>query len=77
MINDQREIRRKKRVIEYAENIGNVRKACRYDGVARSQAAQTPKIFIAEERKGSDDSELRSQGRKKERAGDVTAHAET
>ena len=36
MTNDQREIRRKKRVIEYAENIGNVRKACRYYGVARS-----------------------------------------
>ena len=36
MTNDQREIRRKKRVIEYAENIGNVRKACRYYGIARS-----------------------------------------
>jgi transposase-like protein len=36
MTNDQREIRRMKRVIEYAENIGNVRKACRTYGVARS-----------------------------------------
>jgi transposase InsO family protein len=32
----QREIQRKRRVIEYAEQIGNVRKACRYYGVARS-----------------------------------------
>jgi transcriptional regulator of acetoin/glycerol metabolism len=32
----QRETQRKKRVIEYAEQIGNVRKACRYYGVARS-----------------------------------------
>jgi transposase len=29
-------IRQKKRVIEYAEDIGTVRKACRYYGVARS-----------------------------------------
>jgi len=36
MTNDQQEIRRKKRVIENAENIGNVRKACRYYGIARS-----------------------------------------
>jgi transposase InsO family protein len=32
----QREIQRKRRLIEYAEQIGNVRKACRYYGVARS-----------------------------------------
>jgi len=32
----QREIQRKRRVIEYAEQIGNARKACRYYGVARS-----------------------------------------
>jgi len=32
----QREIQRKRGVIEYAEQIGNVRKACRYYGVARS-----------------------------------------
>ncbi|MFB3112238.1 MAG: helix-turn-helix domain-containing protein [Gemmatimonadales bacterium] len=36
MTNDQREIRRMKRDIEYAENIANVRKACRTYGVARS-----------------------------------------
>jgi transposase-like protein len=36
MTHEQREIHRKKRVIEYAEKIGNVRKACRYTGVARS-----------------------------------------
>ncbi len=36
MTHDQREIRRKKRVLEYAERIGNIKKACRYFGVARS-----------------------------------------
>jgi len=36
MTNDQREIHRKKRVLEYAERIGNIKKACRYFGVARS-----------------------------------------
>lgn len=36
MSNDQREIRRKQHVIEYAEQIGNAHKACRYFGVARS-----------------------------------------
>jgi hypothetical protein len=36
MTNDQREIHRKKRVLEYAERIGNINKACRYFGVARS-----------------------------------------
>ncbi len=36
MTNDQREIHRKKRIIEYAERIGNVHKTCRYFGVARS-----------------------------------------
>ncbi len=36
MTNAQREIHRKKRVIDYAEQLGNVRMACRYFGVARS-----------------------------------------
>ncbi len=36
MTNAQREIHRKKRIIEYAEWIGNVHKTCRYLGVARS-----------------------------------------
>lgn len=36
MTREQRETDRKKRVIEYAEKIGNVRNACRYFGVARS-----------------------------------------
>jgi len=36
MTKDQREIRRKKRILEYAEQIGNINKACRYFGVARS-----------------------------------------
>ena len=33
-IRDQREIRRKKRIFEYAERIGNIDNACRYFGVA-------------------------------------------
>jgi len=36
MTHDKREIHRKKRIIEYAERIGNINKACRYFGVARS-----------------------------------------
>ena len=32
----QRDIRRKTRVLEHAARIGNVRKTCRYFGVARS-----------------------------------------
>jgi transposase-like protein len=36
MTRDQREIHRKKRIIEYAERIGNINKACRYFGIARS-----------------------------------------
>ncbi len=36
MTHDQREIHRKKQVIEYAEQTGNVHKTCRYFGVARS-----------------------------------------
>ena len=36
MTHEQRDIGRKKRVIEYAEKIGNARKACRFFGVGRS-----------------------------------------
>ena len=36
MTEDQREIRRKKRVIEYAEKNGNIKTACRCFGIARS-----------------------------------------
>jgi len=36
MTNDQRKIHRKKRVLEYAEQIENINKTCRYFGVARS-----------------------------------------
>ena len=32
----QQDIRRKKRVLDHAARIGNVRKTCRYFGVARS-----------------------------------------
>ena len=34
MTEDQREISRKKRVIEYAEKIGHVGRACRHFGIA-------------------------------------------
>ena len=36
MTHEQREIHRKKRVLEHAERMGNVNKTCRYFGVARS-----------------------------------------
>ncbi len=36
MTEDQREIRRKKRVLEYAEKKVNIRTACRRFGIARS-----------------------------------------
>jgi len=36
MIREQREIHRKKRILEYTERIGNIIWACRYFGVARS-----------------------------------------
>lgn len=36
MTNEQREIHRKKRIIKYAERTGNIKRACRYFGVARS-----------------------------------------
>jgi transposase len=36
MNNAQRDVLRKKRVLEHAERIGNVRKACHYFGVSRS-----------------------------------------
>ena len=36
MTEEQREIRRKKRVIEYAERNGNIKIACRRFGIARS-----------------------------------------
>ncbi len=41
----QRDIRRKKRVLEHAARIGNVRKACRYFGVARSGFYRRPPVF--------------------------------
>ena len=36
MTHDQREIQRKNRVLEYAEPTGNIRRACRHFGIARS-----------------------------------------
>ncbi len=35
MTNEQREIRRKKRVLEHAEPIHNINQTCRYFGIAR------------------------------------------
>ena len=32
----KRDIRRKRQVLEYAERIGNIRKACRHFGISRS-----------------------------------------
>ena len=37
MTNDQREIHRKKRILEYAERVGNINKTYRYFGVAIGQ----------------------------------------
>ena len=36
MSNAQQDIRRKRQVLEYAQEMGNVRKACRYFGIGRS-----------------------------------------
>ena len=36
MTNDQREIRRKLRILEHANECGNVRKTCRYSAIGRS-----------------------------------------
>ncbi len=36
MTNDEREILRKLRVLQYAEKVGDARKACRYFGVGKS-----------------------------------------
>ena len=36
MTEGQREIRRKKRVLEYAEKLGNINRTCRRFGIARS-----------------------------------------
>ena len=36
MTHEEREIHRKKRILEYAERIGNINKTCRYFGIARS-----------------------------------------
>jgi transposase-like protein len=36
MTEDQREIRRKRRVLEYAEKHGNINTTCRRFGIARS-----------------------------------------
>lgn len=51
MTHGQRETHRKKRVIERAEKTGNVRKACRHFGVARS----TFYLWRAEYRELGDD----------------------
>ena len=35
-VNEKRDIKRKLSVINYAKQIGNVKKACRYYGISRS-----------------------------------------
>ncbi|MBW2509831.1 MAG: hypothetical protein JRE81_14465 [Deltaproteobacteria bacterium] len=36
MTHEEREIHRKKRILEHAERVGNINKTCRYFGGARS-----------------------------------------
>ena len=36
MTEAQREVRKKKRILEHAEMTGNVRKTCRYFGIGRA-----------------------------------------
>ena len=46
----QRDIRRKTRMLEHAARIGNVRKTCRYFGVARSRFYAWKKAYEAKAR---------------------------
>ena len=48
----QRDIRRKKRVLEHAARIGNVRKTCRYFGVARSGFYRWKKAYESDRDEG-------------------------
>ncbi len=48
MTNDQREIHRKKRVLEYAERIGNINKTCRHFGIARSPSHTAASLGMAQ-----------------------------
>jgi len=41
MTRDQHEIRRKLRVLEHADKIGDVSKTCRYFGIGRAPQTQT------------------------------------
>ena len=45
MTEDQREIRTKKRVLEYAEKNGNIRTACRRFGIARSHRTDKDEFY--------------------------------
>ena len=45
MNNDQREIQRKLRILQYAEKIGHVAKTCRYFGVGRSSFYRWRKAY--------------------------------
>ena len=58
MTEDQREIRRKKRVIQYAEKIGHVGRACRRLGVGKNRSMRQEwhyeVIWISAEREARD-----------------------
>ena len=47
----QKDIARKKRVLDYAEACGNVNKACRHFGVSRSGSTLTAAMLLGLERK--------------------------
>ena len=59
MTEDQREIRRKKRVIEYAEKNGNIKTACRRFGIARSTFYVWRDLYRGIGRRGFEESEVR------------------
>jgi transposase len=52
MTKAQRDILRKRRVLEHAERIGNVRKTCRYFGVSRSVSNLWKKAYETHGDKG-------------------------
>ena len=43
---DEREIRRKRRVLEHADKSGNVAKTCRYFGIPRSSFYRWRNVFL-------------------------------
>ena len=43
---DEREIRRKRRVLEHADESGNVAKTCRYFGIPRSSFYRWRNVYL-------------------------------